>query len=44
MFADIVIPKNNELEFIELALKLKLKKIYFLYDFDVYLDEKIPKK
>ena len=44
MFADIALPKNNEPEFIELASKLKLKKIYFLYEFGEYLHEKIPKK
>lgn len=34
MIADIIIPKNNEAEFVELAIKLGLKKIYFLYNFD----------
>lgn len=41
---DIVIPKNNEAEFIELALKLSIKKLYFLYDFDYYDQEKVKKK
>ena len=34
MFADIVIPKNNEAEFIGIASRLGIKKLYFLYDFD----------
>lgn len=39
MFSDIVIPKNNEAEFIEVALKLNINKIYFLYNFDEYNDK-----
>lgn len=44
MFSDIVIPNNNETEFIDLALKLKLKKLCFLYDFNEYNEEKIQKR
>ena len=44
MFRDMVFPKNNEAEFVEIAAKLSLKKIYFLYDFDQYNEEKIKKK
>lgn len=36
MFSDIVIPDKNEEEFIEIASKLGIKKLYFLYDFDGY--------
>ena len=43
MFSDIVIPKNNELEFIEIASKLGLKKIYFLYDFDKHMQSQKSK-
>lgn len=41
---DIVIPKNNEQEFVVLASKLNIKKLYFLYDFDEYNQEKVQKK
>ena len=34
MNADIVIPDNNENEFIDMADRLGYKKIYFLYDFE----------
>lgn len=44
MFADIVLPKKNEVEFIEIASKLGIKKLYFLYDFDDYDDEEVQKK
>lgn len=44
MFSDIVIPKNNEAEFIEVAAKLGIKKLILLYDFDGYDEEKIQKK
>ena len=44
MFADIVLPKKNEAEFIEIASKLGIKKLYFLYDFDDYDDEEVQKK
>ena len=41
---DIVIPNNNENEFIEIASRLNIKKLYFLYDFDEYIKkhQKIP--
>ncbi len=41
---EIVFPNDNEAEFIEIASKLELKKLYFLYDFDDYSEEKIKKK
>ena len=44
MYSDIVLPKNNEAEFIEIAAKLGIKKLYFLYDFDDYNEEKIQRK
>lgn len=44
MFREIVTPKDNEQEFIEIASKLGLKKLYFLYDFDEYDEEKIKQK
>lgn len=44
MFSDIAIPKNNEAEFIEITSKLGIKKLYFLYDFDDYNEEKIQQK
>ena len=44
MFFDIVLPKNNEEEFIEIASKLDVKKLYFLYDFNSYNEEKTNKK
>lgn len=44
MFRDIVIPSNNETEFIELASRLGIKKLYFVYHFDSYYEEKIQKK
>lgn len=44
MISDIVIPKNNEAEFIEVAAKLNIKKLCFLYEFDDYNEEKIQKK
>lgn len=33
MHCDIVIPDNNEAEFIDIALRLGIKKLYFLYEF-----------
>ncbi|MBI2557979.1 hypothetical protein HYW20_01545 [Candidatus Woesearchaeota archaeon] len=33
MFSDIVIPNNNEAEFVEVASKISIKKLYFLYEF-----------
>ncbi|MBS3114580.1 hypothetical protein J4448_05755 [Candidatus Woesearchaeota archaeon] len=44
MFSDIIIPKNNEDEFIELAARLGYKKLHFLYNFDDYYKGKIQKK
>lgn len=44
MDSDIVIPKNNESEFIEIASKLGIKKLYFLYDFDNHDEEKTAEK
>lgn len=44
MFTDIVLPHNNEAEFIEIASKLGIKKLYFLYDFNYYNEDKIGKK
>ncbi len=34
MFADIALPKNNEDEFIQVAKRLGIKKLYLLYDFE----------
>ena len=36
MSTEFVIPNNNESEFIQIASKLGIKKICFLYDFDRY--------
>ena len=44
MFSDIAIPKNNEAEFAEIASKLGLRKLYFLYSFDEYNQDDIKKK
>jgi len=44
MFSDIAIPKNNEAEFFEIASRLNVKKLYFLYDFDSHNEEKIKNK
>ncbi|MBI2660158.1 hypothetical protein HYX07_03275 [Candidatus Woesearchaeota archaeon] len=44
MDSDIVLPKNNETEFIEIASNLGIKKLYFLYDFDSYDGERTAKK
>ena len=41
MFTEIVLPNDNEQEFIEIASKLNIKKLYFLYDFD---EEKVERK
>ena len=43
MFSDIVMPKNNEEEFIEIACRLTFKKIVFLYDPNEYSQEKQQK-
>ena len=44
MNADIVIPKNNESGFIDMAQRLGLDKVYFLYDFDEYSSNKVGEK
>ena len=44
MFRDIILPRNNEEEFIEIASKLGYKKLYFLYDFDNFNQENTQKK
>ncbi len=44
MFADIVIPNDNEKEFSITASKLGIKKLYFLYDFNTYNEDKLQKK
>ena len=44
MFSDIALPKNNEFEFIEIASKLGIKKLFFLYDFNEYDEKKLIKK
>ena len=40
MFIDIVLPRNNEEEFIQIASRLGLKGLRFLYDFDKYQNQK----
>ncbi|MEK6984489.1 MAG: RNase P subunit p30 family protein [Nanoarchaeota archaeon] len=45
MFSDIVIPKNNkESEFIEIGLRLGIKKIYFLYNYGEHGIEELQAK
>ena len=44
MNSDIVIPKNNENEFAEIASKLEIKKLYFLYELNDFDEQKINKK
>ena len=44
MYSDIAMPKNNETEFVEIASKLGLRKLYFLYSFDEYNQDGIKKK
>lgn len=44
MLADIVFPKNNEQEFVQIASRLGIKKLYFAYDFNDYDEEKIQKR
>jgi len=44
MFADIVMPKDNEFEFINVASRLNIRKLYFVYGFDEYNNERIQKK
>jgi len=42
MSVDFVLPENNEEEFIRIASKLGIKKLYFLYNFKDYEEGKIP--
>lgn len=44
MLSDVVIPNGNEAEFAEIASRLGYKKLYFLYNFDDYDEEKAAKK
>lgn len=44
MFTEIILPKNNEAEFLEIAAKLGIKRLYFLYDFDDYNEDNVQKK
>jgi RNase P/RNase MRP subunit p30 len=44
MFRDIVIPENNEKEFVEIAEKLGIKKLYFLYNFNEFDKNKTEKR
>lgn len=44
MGSDIAIPRNNEAEFLEIASKLGIRKLYFLYDSNDFNEEKINKK
>ena len=44
MHSDITIPQNNEAEFAEIASKLGIKKLYFLYESNNFSEEKINKK
>ena len=44
MPSDIVIPKNNESEFAEIALRLGINKLYFLYEQNEFNEDKINKK
>lgn len=41
---DIVLPENSEAEFIEIASKLGIKKLYFIYNFSDFDKDKITKK
>ena len=44
MYSDIAIPQNNEAEFAEVASKLGIKKLYFLYDSNNFDEQKINRK
>ena len=44
MNSDIVIPQNNETEFADVASKLGIKKLYFLYEPNNFDETKINKK
>lgn len=41
MSVDFVVPENNQEEFIKIATKLGIKKLYFLYDFEDYAEERM---
>jgi len=41
---DFVLPDNNEAEFIEIASRLNIKKLFFLYDFNSCDMDKLQKK
>lgn len=44
MFSEIVSPKDNELEFLEIAEKIRIKKLYFVYDFNEFFSQNIQDK
>ncbi len=44
MFSEFVLPDNNEVEFVEIALRLGLRKISFLYNFDEYSESRVQKR
>ena len=44
MHSDIAIPQNNEAEFAEIASKLGIKKLYFLYEPNNFDEQKINRK
>lgn len=44
MYSDIVIPQNNETEFADVALKLGIKKLYFLYEPNNFDEQKVDRK
>ena len=44
MIKDIVFPQNNETEFLEIAGRLGIKKLYFAYDFSEFSNKNIQKK
>ena len=37
---DIALPRNNEMEFARIASRLGTKKLYFLYDFEEFVNKK----
>ena len=44
MIKDIVFPQNNETDFLEIAGRLGIKKLYFAYDFNDFFNKNIQKK
>ena len=44
MFSDIVLPKDNEQKFLEIAEKIGIKKLYFAYDFNEFFGQNIQDK